>query len=154
MKPEQYFLRYAFPCAFVLLNQKRITKEEYDELEKAFYETKVLSREKLESVFASAFRRIKALAKGKDYWDIEVLREYFVSYHNQCIDEGEGDYSKFPKDFRELCKVKKCRILKKEEDVLTVEMDGVKKAVLGKILPEAKENDYVYVHLGVAVEKI
>ncbi len=154
MDSEQYFLRYAFPCAYVLLNQKKITQEQYDELEKAFNENSVVPKEKLEGIFKAAFRRLKVLAEEmeKDCWDIEVLREYFINRHNKCIDEGEGDYSKFPDDFKEFCKVKRCRVLKRDGDVLTVEMDGVEKKVLGKILPEAKEGDEVYVHLGVAVE--
>ncbi|MBU2638591.1 MAG: hypothetical protein KJ955_06460 [Nanoarchaeota archaeon] len=150
MKPEQYFLRYAFPCAHVLLEQKKITREQYVELERAFYENSIVSREKLESMFKAASRRLKTLSE--DYWNIEVLRHYFVSYHNKCIEENEGDYAKFSGEFKEDCKVKKCKILRKEGINLTVEMDGTETQADGKILPEAKEGDEVYVHLGVAVE--
>ncbi len=104
MEPEQYFLKYAFPCAYVLLEQKKITKEQYLELERAFFENAVVPKEQLESMFKAAFRRLKALSN--DYWDIEVLRHYFHSYHNKCIEENEGDYSKFSKEFKEDCKVK------------------------------------------------
>lgn len=155
MTPEQYFLRYAFPCADSYLDRKKITKEHYQELENAFKNNTPIEREKLEKTFDYAFSKLKELAKGmkKDYWDIEVLREYFITYHNKCIDAGDEEYGKLPKTFKEFCKVKKCRLLKKEKGIFTVELEGIEKKVLGKMLPEAEEGDLIYIHRGVATEK-
>lgn len=149
---EQCFLRYAFPCAHVLLQQGRITKEQYAGLESAFYENRILPRDMLEQLFPAAFRRIKAMANGRDYWAVEIIREYFISYHNKCIDAGDGNYAAAPKEFREFCKVRLCTVLAKEGETLLVDMGGVKKRVIGKILPGAKVGDKVYVHQAVAVE--
>jgi len=150
MKPEQYFLRYAFPCAHILLEQNKITKEQYIEMKKAFYENAIVPREKLENTFKAAFRRLKAIKE--DYWNVDALRHYFVSYHNKCIDENEGDYAKFSEEFKEDCKVKKYKILKKKGVIFIIDKNGTKTQVEGKMLPDAKEGEYIYVHLGVAVE--
>src|SRR3989339_435844 len=103
MVPEEFFLRYAFPCAHVLLETGVINEKRYKELEDCAKTGNFLSRKIIEESFPAAFRRIKMLSHEigvKDYWDMKVLREYWYNYHNIIIDKQEGNYSKSPEFFR------------------------------------------------------
>lgn len=154
MKPEHYFFRYAFPCAQVLLDQHKIDQKAYDEMKRMFLADEYPSKQDLEQIFVSAFRRLEILAKemNKDKWDIEVIKRYFHEDHNHFIDEGEGDYSKFGEDFKKICKVYTAEVIDREGFVLTVKIGDEISKVLGNALPEAKKGDKVKVHLGFAVE--
>ena len=118
--PEEFFMKYAFPCAHVLLQAGTITQEQHDELGKAVLENKFPSREKIESYFVAAFRRIRNLAKEmniEDYWDMKVLKEYWHNNHNKMIEQGEGNYSKFPESFCDFCKTHVAEIFARPIDL-------------------------------------
>ena len=51
MKSEVFFLKYAFPCSFIILQRGEITQEEFDQLEKAAINEDILPRKKLEKIF-------------------------------------------------------------------------------------------------------
>ena len=78
MEPEVLFLKYAFPCAFIIKQRGEISDFEHQILEDAAINNKVLERKLLEKVFFRAFERINKVAeeKNKDKWDIEIIREY------------------------------------------------------------------------------
>jgi len=157
MKPEQYFLRYACSCATVLKDLGRIGQEKVDKIQECALKNETMSREELESTFTEAFRRIKKIAAEmhKDYWDMEVLKEYFLrGKHNEEIDAGDGFYAKAPKVFKELCKVHKAKIMEKKGNVLRVKIGDKERIVISDLVPEAKVGDTVTVHYGFAVEKI
>ncbi len=104
---EEFFLKYAFPCAHVLLQVKAITQEQYDELENSAKTGNTPSRQVMEESFPAAFRRIKQLARDmniEDHWDMKVMKEYWHNSHNINIEEGEGSYSDFPESFCDFCK--------------------------------------------------
>ena len=153
---ERYFLKYAFPCAYVLVQQGKITKEKQENLERKLFNGESIDRTELEEIFVAAFRRIKKLASEmkKDHWDLSVIKYYFIEYHNKCIDEGEGDYAKFPDSFREICKVHKAEVVEKEKEILKVKYGCFERKVIGKLIPDVQVGDKVYVHLGFAIEKI
>ncbi|MFH1399167.1 MAG: hypothetical protein ABIG95_03575 [Candidatus Woesearchaeota archaeon] len=154
MTPEKLFFRYAFPCAQVLLDLKRIDQACYDELKRMFYASETPNREVLQSVFTNGFRRLKSVAAkmNKEPWDVEVIRKYFGEEHNVFIDAGEGEYAKFGEDFKCLCKVYYAEIVDKKGNVLTVKYDNTVRKVLGDVVPNAKKGDKVTVHLGFAIE--
>ena len=154
MKPEQYFFKYAFPCAQVLLDQHKIDKAAYDELKRRFYANEDVSKKDLEQIFVNGFRRLKIVANkmGKQPWDNEVIRRYFVEEHNQFIDEGEGEYANFGEDFRSVCKVYEAEIIDKKDNILTVKYNNTTRKVLGDIVKNAKVGDKVTIHLGFAIE--
>ena len=173
MNAQQYFLKYAFPCAFVLLQQKKISDAEYKDLKKSFDNNETVSKEILEKLFPSAFRRIRIIAereckKGRinDYWDIEIIKKYFMSQeHNMFIDNNDGDYKYFPESFKELCRIHVGEVIDRDkdkatgEDVLTVEYFDKKKRlekrkVIGKLVPDANIGDKVTIHFAFAVEKV
>ena len=157
MVPEEFFLRYAFPCAHVLLETGVINEKRYKELEDCAKTGNFLSREVIENSFPAAFRRIKILAENmkKDYWDIEVMKEYWYNYHNKIIDEGEGNYGLAPEFFRDFCKVHIAKVKKiLPEEFLLVEYDDKKRPVSRVYVPEAKVGDKVRIHHAYAIEMV
>ncbi|HLD55427.1 MAG TPA: hypothetical protein VJB35_04165 [Candidatus Nanoarchaeia archaeon] len=158
MVPEEFFLRYAFPCAHVLLETGVINEKRYKELEDCAKTGNFLSRKIIEESFPAAFRRIKMLSHEigvKDYWDMKVLREYWYNYHNIIIDKQEGNYSKSPEFFRDFCKVHIAKV--KEilpEEFLLVEYDDKKRPVSRVYVPEAKVGDKVRIHHAYAIEMV
>jgi hypothetical protein len=155
--PERYFLKYAYPCSFVLVEQAMISEQERKELEKKLLENKPIGRNELEKIFPAAFKRIKKLAKEmkKDAWDLAVIREYFFGEkHNDFIDKSDGMYAVFGPTFKELCKVHKAEIIAKKDNVLAVKYGPVERNVFATLVPDAKKGDKVTVHLAFAIEKI
>lgn len=157
MKPEQYFLRYACPCAQVLRDMGKIDEARFQELQEKAIKNEIIPKEELEKTFTEAFRRIRKIAMqmGKDYWDMEVLEEYFLKEgHNNEIDSGDGFYGKAPVIFKELCKVHKAEIIGKKGRILKVKIGEKERIVVNDLVQEAEIGDKVTVHYGFAVEKI
>ena len=157
ISPERYFLLYAYPCSFVLVEQGRITEEKRKELEKKLLENKPLDRNELEHLFPAAFRRIKQLAEEmkKDTWNLGVIKDYFFGEkHNDFIDKGDGMYALVGQNFKDLCKVHKAKVIGRAGNVLTVKCGGMIKNVFATLVPNAKKGDMITTHLAFAVEKI
>lgn len=157
--PERYFLKYAYPCSFVLVDQGRITEKKRKELEKKLLTNEKIDRIELENLFPAAFKRIKELASqmNKDAWDLDVIKEYFFGEkHNDFIDKKDGMYAAFGPTFRELCKVHKAKVIARQAkgNVLAVKYGNVKRNVFATLVHDAKKGDKVTVHLAFAVEKI
>ncbi len=154
MNSELYFFKYSFPCAQVLLDQKKIDNNAYEKLKEMFFSNKAPSKRVLEEVFSSAFRRINIVAKqmNKDAWDLGIIKKYFIEEHNKFIDRGEGEYAHFGKNFKQVCKVYIAEVIDKKEDILTVKYNNTIRKVLGNIVPKAKKGDKVTIHLGFAIE--
>lgn len=157
MESEVLFLKYAFPCSFILRQREEISQEQFNELEDAAINNKILSRELLEKIFFRAFKRMKPIAEelNKDKWSIEVIKEYFITGHNKIIQEGQSTYKKAPDSLRNLCQVHRAKILQIKENVLIVEYDnGKRRPVLNDLIPKVKEGDFVTIHYGYAAEKV
>ena len=152
MKPEIYFLRYAFPCSHVLCKiRKEISEEEYKKIERAAIKGIILDRKYLEKVFFRAFERIEKIAAElkTSKWDINVLREYFVERHNAFVNSSVN-----PEKFKELCRVHKAKIIEVKENSLTVKYNNKKREVKKVYVPDAEKNDIVTIHYNYAVEKV
>ena len=154
MRDETYFLRYAYPCAFVIRQRAEIDDSLLEKLRKAAVNDEPVERELIEKIFFRAFRRIKKIAEelSKDCWDKEIIKEYFVNRHNKLIDAGIEEYSKAPKTLRELCKVYKAKVVEKKGDVIIVEYNSKRRPVLSDFV-KAEVGDEVMIHYGYAVEK-
>ncbi|NQV08489.1 hypothetical protein HQ529_01405 [Candidatus Woesearchaeota archaeon] len=156
MKVENYFLRYAFPCAFIINEMNEVDKETVEMLEKAAIEQKVLDRELLEKIFFRAFEKIQVLADemGKDKWDYDVMKTYFRERHNQDIDNGVGYYKTAPKAIKELSKVFEAEIVDKRDGFFIVQYNGKTRTVSDLFVSNAKKGDKVTIHYGFAVEAL
>jgi len=160
MKVENYFLRYAYPCAYIAFQRKQISQEELDELGEIALKNLPVERERLERVFYKAFEDINELAdkRGKDKWDFSIIKEFFNSYHNKCINEGKGTYGIAPEVLKELSRVYVAMVVDKKENNLMVvykDINGIekKRAVLGEYIPDIKIGERVKIHYGYAVER-
>ncbi|MBN2566650.1 hypothetical protein JXB02_01025 [Candidatus Woesearchaeota archaeon] len=155
--PVLYFLRYSYPCAFVLLQQRRIDEDTYRLIRLAALGKGHLEKGFIEGIFSAAFRRLRMVAegRGKDPWDLDVLQAYFRDgLHNACIDRGEGMYARFSEGFRDLCKVRHATVVARHADVLEVEYDGTRRRVVAEFVPDAKPGDRVTIHHTYAIEKL
>ena len=155
---EEFFLKYAFPCAHVLLQVKAITQEQYDELENSAKTGNTPSRQVMEESFPAAFRRIKQLARDmniEDHWDMKVMKEYWHNSHNINIEEGEGSYSDFPESFCDFCKTHIAEVIQiLPEGFLLIKYNETTRPVSGDYIPDAKIGDKVRIHHAYAIEKI
>jgi len=154
--PEEFFMKYAFPCAHVLLQVGSITQEEYDKLEKETLQNNLPSRETIEKYFVAAFRRIKKLAQEmniEDYWDMKVLKEYWYNNHNKTIDEGEGNYSNFPESFCDFCKTHIAEVIEiLPENFILIKYNNAQRPVSKDYTPNVKIGDKVWIHHAYAIE--
>jgi hypothetical protein len=155
--PEVYFLKYAFPCAFISLQRGRIDLKTYKRLERAACKNVVLPFKELEKYFPAAFERIKKLSKGRGYskWNVQLLRAYFWKRHNDLIMSKEEDYEYAPKVLRDLCQVKKGKIISVFGGNAVVRFaSGKTRAVMTSLVGDVFAGDEVMVHYGYMVEMV
>tara|TARA_Y100000310_G_scaffold343478_1_gene451309 strand:+ start:2352 stop:2828 length:477 start_codon:yes stop_codon:yes gene_type:complete len=154
MNPEVYFLKYAFPCSFILRQRNEISQQQYDQLEKSAINNITLPKELLEKTFHRAFERIEKLASknNKDKWDLDIIKQYFLQHHNELINDGMYTYAEAPETLKELCKVKKAKVTEIKDDILIVEIENKPRPVMNSLTPNAKIGDLITIHYGYAVE--
>lgn len=156
LSEEVYFLKYAFPCAFVTLQRRKITQEEYDELESAAYENGKISRERLTKVFAPAVRRMKKLAEEKvmELWSKELMKEYYWHRHNEIIDSRDESYAKAPDFLCELCRIVRAEVVRVEKNGYVVKIDNKRTRSVMSLCGVLDVGDQVMIHYGYACEKV
>lgn len=157
MEPEVLFIKYAFPCAFVIKQRGEIDEKGFRTLEDASINDKVLDRALLEKIFFRAFERIDKVAKEmkSHRWDAKVIREYFVRKHNEIIDQGMYSYAKAPESLKNLCKVHVATVKRVSDRYLVVGYgNGRTRTVMSDLVRGIKEGDKVTIHYGYAVEKV
>jgi hydrogenase maturation factor len=156
MRNETYFLRYAYPCLFVIKQRGEIDDALMEKLRLAAVKDEPVDRFLLEKIFFRAFKRMKNVAKElrKDVWDIEVIKDYFIGRHNLMIDAGLETYEKAPESLKKLCKVSEGKIVAIKKGALVVDLGNERRPVNSDFVPDAKIGDKVTVHYGYAVEKL
>ena len=139
MKPEIFFLKYAFPCSFVLLSRGEINQKDYELLYKSTKEEKLyLPIEKIEKIFWRALEFVGSIS------DLNSVQKYWWFDHNKYL-----KLKKFKNISNELfkeCLVIPCRVVSVSEKKVRV-----KSPFLDKIT-ELK-TDFVDVRLGDKVTK-
>ena len=153
---DEYFFAYAFPCINTLRELGRITPERYKLILENFEQGEIPTKSELEDIFTAAFRRLKLVAKerGKNYWDEEVIRDYWRDLHNKFIDKKDGAYAMTSKEFNELCKVQEASVLFVGEKQIVVEYGNKRRKVLKDLIQDVEVGDKVTIHLNYAIEKI
>lgn len=151
MEPENYFLRYAMPCAFILKDLNEISDNELKELEDSAINNKIIPKKRLRRIFHRAFEKME---KYSDKFDIFTIREYFHQHHNKEIDNKEGYYADCGEMQRELSKIRIAEIIDKKDEIFVVKFNNQKRNVFSKLVPEANVGDKVYIHFFFAVEKV
>lgn len=147
MQPEIYFLRYAFPCARVLLDiRKTITQQDYKIIENAVEKDIPLERPYLERIFPRAFIGLKKISE--DYWNVETIREYFWNRHEENISAD------LPQMVRRLCAVEKGRLVRQVGRHFVADLGGDDIRTVVALYQNARPGDIVMVHYGYAVEAV
>jgi hypothetical protein len=153
---EEYFFAYAFPCLYNLKKLGKISSQRYNFILKNFEKGEIPTREELEDIFSAAFRRLKLIAKekNKNYWDREIIVNYWRKDHNKFIEKKDGIYALTPEKFNEFCKVYEARVLFVDDKIITVKYNDNIRNVLSFLCQDIKIGDKVIVHLNYAIEKI
>jgi len=139
MKPEIFFLKYAFPCSFVLLLRKEITKKEHNLLYKSTKEEKLyLTKEKIEKIFWRPMKFLKSLS------NLDKIERYWRFDHNIHLKKGE--FKDFDRSLIKHCMVIPCEVVKVKKNVVEVKSPFLKKNI------ELK-SDFVKVDVGDKVTK-
>ncbi len=147
MLPEVYFMRYAFPCARVLVDfRKTMTEEEYERMREAVENDTPLPREYLEKTFPKAFERLRQTRE--DFWNVETIREYFCEGHEAMLSKD------LPPLVRRLCVVKPGKLVKEIKGFFRADLGGGDVRIVAPLYKGAKEGDTAMIHYGYAVEKI
>jgi len=156
LAPEQVFLRYAFPCAHLILEDKRISQKQFEYLRRAALKGERIPKLKLEKIFPAAFRRLKETSamSGLDYWSVEAVRNYFRNHHEDYIKANDGSYKMFGPTLKDLCRVRKARIARIiRKGIGEAKVGNSTRPVFLNLVPDAKPGDEVYIHYAYAVEK-
>ncbi|MEM4260162.1 MAG: hypothetical protein QXG00_02900 [Candidatus Woesearchaeota archaeon] len=158
---ELLFMKYAVPCAYTLVELKKITEADKKELENKTRKEIPLPKEKLEVLFSEAYRRLSEVAKKieKNPWDKEVIIKYFrEGLHNKFIDDGDGMYAKLDKSYCERCKIRigTVEAIKYvgKKLILDVKYDDQKRFVFADFIRNPKIGDKVTIHHFYACEKV
>ncbi len=148
MKPEIFFLKYAYPCSFVLLLRKEITKEEHELLYKSVKEKKLfLSKEKIEKIFWRPMRFLKSIS------DLEAVKKYWRFDHNFYLKKKE--FKDFEESLLEHCFVIPCEVVSVKGSKAIVKSPFLKGGISLKIdFVTVRPGDKVTKHYDYVCEKI
>lgn len=145
--PEVYFLRYAFPCARVLVDfRKSMSEEEYERMRKCVESDMPMPREYLEKTFPKAFKNLRQI--NKDCWNIKTIRKYFCEGHEDMLSKD------LPPMVRRLCIVKPGRLVRKIGRFFRADLGGGDIRTVAPLYKGAEEGDTAMIHYGYAVEKV
>lgn len=148
MKPEIFFLRYAFPCSFILILRKEITKEKQELFYRSAKDEQLhLSKKEIERIFWRPMKFIKSIS------NLESVQRYWRFDHNTHI--KQKGFQDFEEKFEKLCRVIPCEVLDSTENRAIVRSDFFDGTMeLKKDFVNVKPGDKVTKHYDYICEKI
>ena len=148
MKPEILFLKYAYPCSFVLLSRKEITSGEHDLLYRSTRQEKLyLPKDKIEKIFWRAIKFVKSIS------NLETVREYWWFEHNRYLKLKK--FKQIEDKLTEECMVIPCEILSVSRNEATVKSPFLNRTVKIKTdFVDVKSGDKITKHYDYICEKI
>lgn len=152
ISPEIYFLRYARPCADFLRQRDEINDEQLKLIDDMLYEIIPPQKNFIEQIFHRAIVPLKEMSSN-NYWNIDVLKEYFQKKHNELVDCGAEGFEHLMGFQKELCKVHEARIVKIMPDYYEVFYENKFDNVLKGFVKNANIDDIVFIHYKMVVEK-
>lgn len=148
MKPEIFFLKYAFPCSFVLLLRGEIDSKEHELLYKSTKEEKLyLPVKKIEKIFWRAVEFVSSIS------DLDSVQKYWWFDHNKHLKTKEIKNldEKLLKD----CMMIPCEVLSISRNAASVKSPFFDKIIKLKAdLVDVKPGDKVTKHYDYLCEKI
>ena len=139
MEPEILFLKYAFPCSFVLLSRGEINQKEHKLLYKSAKEEKLyLPIKRIEKIFWRALEFVGSIS------DLDSVQRYWWFDHNKYV---------ISKKFKNIGNslIKECLVIPSRVVTVSENKVRVKSPFLDKIV-ELK-TDFIDVRLGDKVAK-
>jgi len=121
MKPEAYFLIYAFPA---ISSCGRIEPERVRELEKMAIRGEAPSEKELKKIFPRAYERIKRLTGKEHGYTIDDYRLYWWIEHNRIIEAGEHGYENATPEAKIECMIRFPHIIRTEGNIVTLTLNG------------------------------
>lgn len=148
MKPEIFFLKYAYPCSFVLLSRKEITPEEHDLLYRSAREEKLyLPKEKIEKIFWRAIKFVKSIS------NLKTVQEYWWFNHNRYLKLKK--FKDIEDELIKQCMVIPCEVLFVSKSEAVVRSPFLDRTVKLKTdFVDVKPGDKVIKHYDYVCEKI
>jgi len=148
MKPEILFIKYAYPCSFVLLSRKEITKKEHNLLYKSAKDEKLyLPIEKIESIFWRAMEFVGSIK------NMQAVRKYWNFEHNKIL-RLEKIKILDEKLFKE-CMIIPCEVVSVGKNNATVKSEFFEGYInLKNDFVDVKTGDKVIKHYDYVCEKI
>ena len=148
MKPEIFFLKYAFPCSFVLILRKEITKKEHHLLYKSAKEEKLyLTKKRMEKIFWRPMKFLKSVN------NLDEIQKYWRFDHNTHVKEKE--FKDFDENLIEQCFVIPCEVVKVKKNKVEVKSPFLKKNIeLNSDFVKVESGDKVTKHYDFICEKI
>ena len=148
MEPEIFFLKYAFPCSFVLLSRGEINQKEHELLHRSAKEEKLyLPIEKIEKIFWRALEFVGSIS------DLNSVQKYWWFDHNKYLKlkKLKGVKDELMKE----CLVIPCRVVSVSEKKVRVKSPFLDKIVgLKTDLVDVRLGDKVTKHYDYVCEKI
>jgi len=139
MEPEIFFLKYAFPCSFVLLSRGEINQREHKLLYKSAKEEKLsLPIEKIEKIFWRALEFVGSIS------DLNSVQKYWWFDHNKYLKLKK--FKSVENELMKECFVIPCEVISVPRNVAEVKSSFLDKTVRLK-------TDFVDVRLGDKVTK-
>lgn len=149
---RRLFLKYALPCARVIVKRGNVKQEYVDSLILMVSKNRV-PKENAESMFKVANAMCEGIARrmGKSSIDTKVIRQYFLLEHSKVVD----DRYNLMKDFDPIgCKTYAGDVVRIGKDFAVVETELGRKKYLTKFARGISEGDSVIVHWNFVIERV
>ena len=148
MEPEIFFLKYAFPCSFVLLSRGEISQKEHELLYKSAKEENLyLPIKTIEKIFWRALEFVDSIS------NLNSVQRYWRFNHNKYLKLNK--FKNIPNELVKKCLVIPCRVVSISEKKVRVKSPFLDKIVeLKKDFVDVRLGDKVTKHYDYACEKI
>jgi hypothetical protein len=148
MKPEIFFLKYAFPCSFVLLSRGEIDSKEHKLLYKSTKEEKLyLPIENVEKIFWRALEFVGSIS------DLNSAQKYWWFDHNKHLKTKK--IKNLDEKLLKECMVIPCEVISVSEDRASVKSPFLSKIIeLKTDFVDVRPGDKVTKHYDYLCEKI
>lgn len=151
-KSRLIFMKYALPCAGILVKRGNVSQETVDRLFEIVKKKGKIPKdaEKISAVAFSACSII-AIDSGKKVIDRDIIHEYFLFKHDEMIDKRYEIMGDFDTD---MCRTRAGIVLSVTRNKALVKNSFGNKEYYTDFIPDLKENDTVVTHWDFVIEKI
>jgi len=147
VKPEIYFLRYAYPCSHILLKRGEINEKTFELIKKSAIEGKMyITEEDIKRIFWRAFNHLR------DISSMEKLKLFWRFEHSKIILEKFSGNLEIARE----CMVFPCIVTRTKANSLIAKMPFFHEtlSLKNELVRDVKKGDRITKHYSHACEKI